>query len=84
MSDFLEFSSIDAYLLALSDIPVDPGEPPCYFPALQHLFHYHIPFKYLVKNARKDILFRNRYNNHRDYNSYLSSIHEKLATNTQK
>ena len=30
------------------------------------------------------MLFRNRCNNHCAYNPYLSSIHEKLATNIQK
>ena len=38
-SDFLDFASIDACLLAISDISVDPGEPPYNFPALKHLFH---------------------------------------------
>ena len=44
-SGFLNFESINACLLALSDTPVDPGEPPHDFPALQQLFHQHIPFK---------------------------------------
>ena len=43
-SDFLEFASFDLCLLAISDNPVDTGEPPHDLPALQHLFHQHIPF----------------------------------------
>ena len=38
MSNFLDFASIDACTLALSNIPVDPGEPPHDFPEMQHLF----------------------------------------------
>ena len=45
MSNFLDFTSIDACLLALSNIPADPGEPPYELPALQHLLHQDTPFK---------------------------------------
>ena len=83
-SDFLDFASIDACLLALSDIPINPGETLHNFPLLQHLFHQHMPFKSPFQSARRDILFRNRYNNHHYYNPYLSSIHEKPATDIHK
>ena len=43
-SDFLDFTSIDACLLVLSNIPVNPGEPPHDFPVLQHFSNQHIPF----------------------------------------
>ena len=76
-SDFLDFSSIDACLIALYDIPVDPGEPLHDFPALEKLFHQHIPFKASFRSARRDMHFRNLYNNNRASNAYLSSIHEK-------
>ena len=46
-SDFLVFASTDACLIDLSDIPVNPGEPPHNFPALQYLSHQHIPLKSL-------------------------------------
>ena len=45
ISAFLDFASIHAYLLALSNISVNPGEPPHDLPALQNLFHQHIPSK---------------------------------------
>ena len=45
MSAFLDFASINACLFALSDISVNPGEPPHNFPTLQHLLHQHIPSK---------------------------------------
>ena len=64
-SEFLDFESINAFLLSLSDISVDPGKPPHKFPALQHLFRQHIPFKASFRSAREFMLFRNRYNNHR-------------------
>ena len=44
-SNFLDFTSINAFIIALSNIPVNPGEPPHNLPALKHLFHQHIPFK---------------------------------------
>ena len=37
-SNFLDFSSIDACLLALSNIPVNPGEPLHNFPTLQSYY----------------------------------------------
>ena len=83
-SDFLDFSSIYACLLDLSDIPVNPGEPPHTFPAQKRLFCQHTPFKASLKSTRKDMLFRDHYNNHSASDPYLSSIHEKLATNIQK
>ena len=84
MSDFLNFASIDACLLSLSDIPVNLGEPLHNFLALQHLFHQNIPFKYSFQSARKGMLYSNRYNNHRASDPYLSSIYKKSATNIQK
>ena len=62
--NFLDFASIDACLLAISDIPVDPGDPPHNFPALQHVFHQYIFFKYSFRSAIRDMIFRNRCNNH--------------------
>ena len=84
MSDFPEFASINAFLLALSNIPVNPGEPTHDFPALQHFFHQHTPFKASLQSAKRDMLFRNRYNNHRTSDPYLSSIHDNVANNIQK
>ena len=55
-SDFLKFASIDACLLTLSNIPDDPEEPPNDLPAMQHLFHQHIPFKVSFQSARRDML----------------------------
>ena len=83
-SNFFDFVSIDACLLALSNIPINPGEPLYYFPAMQPLLHQNTPFKVSLQSARKDMLFINRYNNHRASNSYLSSIHENSATGIQK
>ena len=45
MSSFPDFTSIDACILDLSNIPINPGDPPHNFPALQHLLHQNIPFK---------------------------------------
>ena len=83
-SDFLDFSTIDDCLLALAEVPVAPGEPPHDFKALKHLFHQHVPFKSSFRCSRKDMLFRNKYNNHRASDPHLSSIHEKTATDIQK
>ena len=82
--DFLDFVSIDACILALSDIPVNPGESPHDFPSLQHFFHQNTPFKVSFRRARRDMIFRNRYNNHRVYNHYLSYIHKKSTANIKK
>ena len=83
-SEFLDFASIDACLLALTDIPTDTGEPPHDFNHLHHLFHQHVPFKGSFRCARKDMLARNLYNNHRASDPYLSSIHKKSAVDIQK
>ena len=83
-SNFLDFASIDVYILALSNTPFNPGEPPHDYPALQHLFHQHIPFKASFRSARRDMISRNCYNNHCAYNPYISSIHHNLATDIQK
>ena len=80
----IEFASIDACLLAISDIPVDAGDPPHNFPALQHVFHHYIPFKYSFRSAIRDMIFRNRYNNHCASYLYISFIHEKSATDVHK
>ena len=84
ISDLLDFTSIDACILALSDIPVNQGEPPHDFPEMQHLFHQHTPFKASFGSAIRDLLFSNSYNNHLDSDPYFSSIHKKSATNIQK
>ena len=65
-SNFLNFASIDACLLAFSDNPVYPGEPMDNFPALWHLLHHHIPFKASLRIYRKYMLFIKRHNNHHD------------------
>ena len=83
-SEFLDFASIDACLLALTDIPTEAGEPPHDFAHLHNLFHQHVPFKGSFRCARKDMLERNLYNNHRASDPYLSSIHEKSAVDIQK
>ena len=83
-SNFLNFISIDARLLSLSDIPANPGETLHDLPALQHLFRQHISFKDSFQSTRKDIMFRNHYNNHRAFDPCLSSIHEKSSTDIQK
>ena len=83
-SNFLEFASIDACLIVLSNIPINPGDPLHDLPALQHLFHQHTPFKASFQRARRFMLFRNRYSNHGASNPYPSSIHKKSATNIQK
>ena len=83
-SKFLYFASIDACILALSDIPVNLGEPLHDFPVLQHSLHKHIPFKASFRSDRRDMLFRNCYNNHCASNPYLSYIQKKSATGIQK
>ena len=82
-SNFLEFTSINACILALSNIPVNPGELPHDFPVMKQFFHQHIPYKYSLRSARKYMMSSNRYNNHCASNPYISSIHEKLAINIQ-
>ena len=84
ISDFLDFIAINACLLNISYIPVDPEESPLNFPALKHLFCQNIPFKVSFRSARRDVIFSNRYNNHRAVNPYLSSIHNKLCTDIHK
>ena len=83
-SDFLNFASINACPLAISDIPVNPREPLHNSPVLQQLFHQHTPFKASLQSARRVMLFRNHYNNHRSSNPYPSSIHKNAATDIQK
>ena len=83
-NDFLDFASIYACLIGLSNIPVNSGEPPHNFPELQHLFHQYTPFKASFRSARRNIIFRNGYNNHCTSEPYLSSIHEKSSTSIKK
>ena len=83
-SDFLDFASIDTFLLALFDIPVGPGEPLHDLPVLQHLLHQNSPFKASFRNARRDMIFRNCYNNHHSSDPYLSSTHDKSPTEIKK
>ena len=73
-----------ACLPDVSDTPFDPGEPMYDPPALKHLLHHHPPFKASPQSAIKDMICRNRYNNHHASDPHLSSIHEKSANNTQK
>ena len=83
-SNFIDLVPINACILALSNILIKPEEPPHDPPALQHLLHQNTTFKYSFRSARKDMIFTNHYNNHRAFNPYRSSIHEKSATNIQK
>ena len=59
-SDFLDFASIDACIIALSDILVNPGETSYDFPGLQRLLHQHITFKASFQISRRDMLLSNR------------------------
>ena len=82
--NFLNLASINECILDLFNIPVVPGESPRELTVLQHLFHYNPPYKYSFQSARKEVLFRNCYNNHCDSKPYLYSIHENLAINIHK
>ena len=83
-SEFLDYASIDASLLALSSVQPDKGEPIHNFSRLSQLFHEHVPFKANFQCSRADMLFRNLYNNHRASDPYLPSIHKKSAVDIQK
>ena len=83
-SNFLDFVSIDTCLLDISDIPVDPGEPPHNFLDKQHLLHQHTPFKASFFSSIQYMLFKKRYKNYFASNPYLSFINKNFSTNIQK
>ena len=83
-SKFLDFSSIDACLIALSDIPFDPGKPLMNSPRCNTCSTSTYASKLHSGALEWDIISRKHYNNHLAPDPYLSSIKDKPATDTQK